>query len=31
VVGLALFVVRPWRLSLSAAQKNESTVGQLAE
>jgi OFA family oxalate/formate antiporter-like MFS transporter len=31
VVGLALFVVRPWRLSLSASQKNESTVGQLAE
>jgi OFA family oxalate/formate antiporter-like MFS transporter len=31
VVGLALFVVRPWRLSISASQKNESTVGQLAE
>jgi OFA family oxalate/formate antiporter-like MFS transporter len=31
VVGLALFVVRPWRLSLSASQKNESAMGQLAE
>jgi OFA family oxalate/formate antiporter-like MFS transporter len=31
VVGLALFVVRPWRLSISASQKNQSTVGQLAE
>ena len=32
VVGLALFVVRPWRLSISASQKSESpTVGQAAE
>jgi OFA family oxalate/formate antiporter-like MFS transporter len=31
VVGLALFVVRPWRLSISASQKDQSTVGQLAE
>jgi OFA family oxalate/formate antiporter-like MFS transporter len=31
VVGLALFVVRPWRLSLAESQKNESTVGLPAE